>query len=104
MQLAINRAADWDDSHGFLFSVAKSQTIVFLRNHRVLPVPSLLLYGRPLPAVNEARFLGIIFDGRLPWVPYLKALRLACLRSLDLLSHLSRTTWGADKLPQLGFT
>ena len=83
MQLAINRVADWADSHGFLFSVEKSQTIVFRRTRWSLPVPSLLFYGRPLRVVHEARFLGLFFDERLSWVTHLKALPLPRLYVTD---------------------
>ena len=42
MQLAINRVADWAESHSFLFSFEKSQTTVFRYTRQALLVPSLL--------------------------------------------------------------
>ena len=62
----------------------------------VFPETSLNIYGRLLSVVREARFLGMIFDKRLTWVPHLKSLRLACQSPLNLLRHLSHTTWGVD--------
>ena len=50
-----------------------------------------------LYVVREVRFLDMIFDERLIWVPHLRSLRLACQSPLDLLGHLSHTTWGADR-------
>ena len=47
--------------------------------------------------VREVRFLGIIFDERLTWVPHLRLLRLACQSPCGLLRHLSHTTWGVDR-------
>ena len=85
MQLAINRVADWADSHGFRFSVENSHAVLFLRIRRVFPVPPLNLYGRPLSVVLEVRFLGMIFNGRLTWVLHLKSLHLACQNPLDLI-------------------
>ena len=77
MQLAINRVADWAESHGFRFSVEKYHAVFFRRTRRV-PKPSLTLYGCLLSGVREVHFLGIIIDYRLTWVPHLRLLRLAC--------------------------
>ena len=93
MQLAINKVTDLTDS----FSIEKSHAVLFRRTLRVFPEPSLTIYGRLLSVVREARFLGMIFDERLTWVPHLKSLRLACQSPLDLLCHLSYTTWGANR-------
>ena len=71
MQLAINRVAD---SHGFRFSGEKSHAVLFRRTRRVFPEPSLTLYGCLPSMIREVRSLGIIFDERLTWVPYLKSL------------------------------
>ena len=48
MQLAINKVADWTDSHGIRFSEEKSYAVHFRRTRRVFPKPSLTLYDRPL--------------------------------------------------------
>ena len=72
MQLAINRVADWTESHGFRFSVEKSHALLFGRTRYVFPEPSLTLYRSPLAVVREVRFLGMIFDKRLIWA-YLRA-------------------------------
>ena len=55
---------------------------VFRRTRRALPVPSILLYSRPIPVVYEALFLGMIFDERLFRVPDPKVLVFLC--ALDL--------------------
>ena len=42
MQLAINRVADWTDTHGFRFSMEKSHAVIFRRTQRVsgtIPYP-----------------------------------------------------------------
>ena len=85
MQLAINRVADWTDSHGFRFSVEKSHAVLFRRGRRVFPEPSLTLYDR------EVRLLGMIFDERLTWFPHLRSLCLACQSPLDLLTVITYT-------------
>ena len=57
--------------------MGKSHTVLFRRTRRVFSEPSLPLYGRFLSVVRDVRFLGMIFDERLTWVPPLKSLRLA---------------------------
>ena len=39
----------------------------------------------------------MILDGHLTWVPHLKSMRHAYQSPLDLLRHLSHTTWGVDR-------
>ena len=58
--------------------------MLFRRTRRVFPKPSLTLYGLPLSAVREVRFLGMIFDERLTWALHLRPLRLASQSPLDL--------------------
>ena len=83
MQLAINRAADFTDSHGFRFSVEKFHVVLF----------PMVIWSYGL----EDRLLGMIFDERLTWAPHLRSLGPACQSPLDLLRHLSHTTWSADR-------
>ena len=75
----------------------KSYDVLFRRTRRAFPEPSLILYDRLLSVVRGVRFLGMIFDDLLIWVPHLRPLRLACQGPLDLLRHLSHTTWVADR-------
>ncbi|GBN39005.1 hypothetical protein AVEN_14392-1, partial [Araneus ventricosus] len=51
----------------------------------------------PIPVVNEIRFLGVIFDRKLAFLPHILHLRKKCERSLNILKVLSRTFWGADR-------
>ncbi|CAF4043758.1 unnamed protein product [Rotaria magnacalcarata] len=97
MQMAVNRVSEWADDRGFRFSVAKTVSMVFTRR-RNIGSPTLNLYGIPLRSVMETRFLGLIFDRRLTWVPHLKNVRNSCLKSMDLLKAISHSSWGADRI------
>ena len=55
MQLAINRVADWTDSHDFRFSVEKSH-VLFRRTRHVFPEPFHTLYGSLLSVSREVFF------------------------------------------------
>lgn len=97
IQLALNRVTRWADSHGFHFSPAKTLTMHFSRVRGAFREPDLYLYGNRLPVVEQTRFLGVIFDSRLTWVPHLKDLKAACSKRLSLLRVLSSLSWGADR-------
>ena len=58
--------------------------------------PVLHLYGSPIPVVEESKFLGILFDRKLSFIPHIKYLKAKCLKALNLLKVLSHTSWGAD--------
>ena len=63
--------------------------------------PVLWLYGSNIPIVPEAKFLGIIFDRKLSFIPHIKYLMNKCLKALNLLKLLSHTNWGADRITLL---
>ncbi|GFU91629.1 putative RNA-directed DNA polymerase from transposon X-element [Trichonephila clavipes] len=47
------------------------------------------------------RFLGVIFDCKLTFLPHVLYLRKKCERSLNILKVLSNTLWGADRVSLL---
>ncbi|GFT69900.1 putative RNA-directed DNA polymerase from transposon X-element [Trichonephila clavipes] len=49
----------------------------------------------------EVRFLGVIFDSKLTFLPHVLYLRKKCERSLNILKVLSNTLWGADRVSLL---
>ena len=55
------------------------------------------MYGSNIPIVPEAKFLGVIFDRKLSFIPHIKYLKNKCLKALNLLKVLSHTNWGADR-------
>ena len=98
IQLAINKAFSWAVDHGFTFSASKTVAMHFTRTRGVFPALCLSLNGTTeIPHVSETKFLGLVFDSKLTWVPHLRALRRKCTRSLDIMKCLSRLSWGADR-------
>ena len=59
--------------------------------------PVLHLYGSPIPVVEESKFLGLLFDRKLSFIPHIKYLKAKCLKALNLLKEFSHTSWGADR-------
>ena len=60
------------------------------------PDPSLTMDGDPIKVVKEMRFLGLVFDTKLSFLPHIRALKARCLKALDVLKMLTATEWGAD--------
>jgi len=61
------------------------------------PDPQLFLNGNPVPVVEEVKFLGIIFDRKLLFLPYLCYLKNKCAKTLNLLRVVAHTSWGTDQ-------
>ena len=55
------------------------------------------IYGSPIPVVDEAKFLGLLFDKKLTFIPHIKALKAKCFKALDFLKMLDNTSWGGDR-------
>ncbi|PVD35295.1 hypothetical protein C0Q70_02255 [Pomacea canaliculata] len=45
----------------------------------------------------EVKFLGVIFDRKLSFLPHIKSLRLSCQKALDILRVVGHVSWGADR-------
>ena len=58
--------------------------------------PILTLDGTPIP-VEENKFLGVIFDRKLSFIPHIKQLKAKCQIALNLLRVVAHTDWGADR-------
>ena len=69
----------------------------FCRIRGVHPDPDLFLNGQRISCVEEAKFLGLIFDCKLTWEPQIRNLKVKCMKAVDILKVLSCTKWGADR-------
>ena len=59
--------------------------------------PILTLDDTPIPVVEENKFLGVIFDRKLSFIPHIKQLKAKCQKALNLLRVVAHTDWGADR-------
>ncbi|GBN99948.1 putative RNA-directed DNA polymerase from transposon X-element [Araneus ventricosus] len=97
LQNAVNKLVAWCDKNGHTISAEKSRCVHFCRNRNINLDPNIHIRNAPVPVVNEIRFLGVIFDRKLTFLPHILHLRKKCERSLNILKVLSRTSWGADR-------
>ena len=97
LQHCLNEIETWATENGFKFSKIKTQCVHFCQIRRMHADPKLHIYGTQIPVVKEAKFLGLIFDHKLSFIPHIKALKAKCLKALDILKVLSHSDWGGDR-------
>ena len=77
--------------------VTKTVCVHFCRLRKAHPDPQLLLNGTAIPVVEQTKFLGLIFDKKLSFIPHLQYLKNKCLKVLNLLRVVANTKWGSDE-------
>lgn len=97
LQQCLNNLQTWCDENGFKFSPAKTVCMHFCRQRKLHLDPELYLNNIPLPVVPEAKFLGLLFDSKLTFVPHIKKLKTKCTKALNLIKVVANTDWGADR-------
>ena len=83
LQQNLNKIENWAISNGFKFSKSKTQCVHFCQLRKQHDDPVLHLYGSPIPVVEESKFLGILFDRKLSFIPHIKYLKAKCLKSIE---------------------
>ena len=101
IQHCVNALIKWADRNGFKFSQQKTVGIHFCNKRITHPDPIVFLKDTRIPIVPETKFLGIIFDRKLSFIPHIKHLKLKCQRALNLLRVVSGKSWGADRETKL---
>jgi hypothetical protein len=86
----------WTYNNWFQFSKSKTICMHLCKKRTTHPEPSLRLCITELPAVNETKFLGIIFDSKLTFKPHIANQKKKCLKAMNLLRVVAHTDWGAD--------
>ena len=76
--------------NGFKFSSPKTLGMHFYNKRGLHPDPELELYN------SETKYLGLLFDSKLTFLPHIKMLINKSLSALNILKFVSSTDWGAD--------
>ena len=98
LQQCLNKLQKWADENGFKFSETKTVCMHFCNLRRLHDDPLLTIDNNVIPVVKEAKFLGILFDNKLSFIPHLRNLRDKCLKALNLLRVVAHRDWGGDFL------
>ena len=70
LQNNLNKIEKWTVENGLKFSLTKTNCVHFCHEHRLHLDPSLRLYNNPIPIVDQTKFLGVVFDKKLSFIPY----------------------------------
>ncbi|GFW31115.1 putative RNA-directed DNA polymerase from transposon X-element [Trichonephila clavipes] len=97
LQTAVSKLVKWCDENDHNISASKSCCVHFCRKRVLHPDPAIYIRETQVLIVPEVRFLGVIFDHRLTFLPHILHLRKKWEKSLNLLKVLSNTSWGVDR-------
>ena len=75
LQLCRQKIQNWADENGFKFSKTKTACVYFCSTHKSHDDPCLHLDGNKIKVVKEVKFLGVIFNSKLSFVPHIKRLK-----------------------------
>lgn len=95
MQKALDAVHTWCESWGFKISVDKTVAVVFTKRIQMAPF-SLTIAGNAIKIEKSAKFLGLVWDGRLTWRQHIDLISIKCQKRLNLMRSVSGTKWGAD--------
>ena len=96
LQQQLKQLEQWANLNGFKFSPTKTVAVHFCRKTSCVKQHELKLYGKRLPVKNETRFLGVIFDRKLSFLPHIKDLKIRCKTALNALKIFASPEWGGD--------
>ena len=97
LQQNLNKIEHWATNNCFKFSKSKRQCVHFSQLRKQHEDPVLTLYGSSIPVVQEYKYLGLIFDKKLSFIPHINYIKAKCHKALNMIKVLSHTTWGADR-------
>ena len=103
LQQSLKILGRWCDENGFKFSPTKTMCVHFCQLRKQHLDPQLYLNGTQIPIIGDAKFLGLLFDSKLSFIPHITSLKSKCTKLLDLINVLSTTTWGGGGADRKGF-
>lgn len=87
----------WAEENGLTFSLTKSTCTHFCRKRHCPRTSNIILGNSPIPNRDSHKFLGVIFDSRLSWLPHIKHIKNKCSSDIALLRSLATYHWGAHR-------
>ena len=97
LQQVLNNLSKWSAENGFKFSKTKTKCMHFCQSRKLHLDPELTLDGVQLEVVPEFKFLGLLFNSKLSFIPHINYLSNKCHKALNLLRVVSSMDWEADR-------
>jgi hypothetical protein len=82
-QQNLDKIQRWALENSFKFSKSKTQCVHFFRLRKHNNDLEFYISGSKIPVGDEAKFLGIIFDKKISFIPHIKHLKTKCLKALN---------------------
>jgi len=70
---------------------------LWLKCHFKSSPGSLTLNGTPILVVEQTKFIGVILDSKLTFLPHIRYLKEKCVKAPNLLRVVAHISWGADQ-------
>ena len=83
--------------NGFKISKIKTQCMHFCHLRKMHNNPTLNLDGSEIPVIDQYKFLSVIFDKKLSFIPYIQYLKEKCSKTLKIHRVIAHKDWGADQ-------
>ena len=83
--------------NGLSFSASKTLVMQFYKVRAPFLQPKIYLHNNLVPEVNSVKFLGLVWDPKLTWVPHVAQLKNRCMKEMNVLRSITAFSWGADK-------
>lgn len=96
LQTILNSFQEWCNKTGFTFSTTKTNVLICQRKKRVHPPKislSIIINQTILECVSQFKFLGVILDSKLKWIPHLKKLKEKAFKNINLLKIISSSKY-----------
>ena len=74
-----------------------TKCVHFCNQHKLHKEPVLKIDHTKIPIVEEYKYLGVIFDCKLSFIPHIKYLRTKCNKTIQLHRTIAHTNWGRSK-------
>ena len=97
LQPGINKINNWAIINCFKISKSKTQCMHFCQLRKMHNNPTLKLNGTEIPVIDQYKFLGVIFDKKLTFIPHIQYLKEKCNKTLKLLQVKVNKDWVADQ-------
>ena len=97
LQQVLNNLSKWSSENGFKFSKTKTKCMHFCQSRKLHLDPELTLDDVQIEVVPEFKFLGLLSDSKLSFIPHINYLSNKCQKALNLLRVVSSMDLGADR-------
>ena len=82
LQQVLNNLSKWSKENGFKFSKTKTKCMHFCQLRKMHLDPELTLDDVQIEVVSEFKFLGLLFDSKLSFIPHMNYLSNKCHKAL----------------------